>query len=97
MEYRVTPLFTQSSCAVAPTTSDGNLKKGAGYFPCTVQVTEHAVLITTGNGERLDHAQAGSVQIVTPGWQRRVGAGSIISMDGKQPAPRAFEQCVINL
>jgi hypothetical protein len=83
MEHSVTAKFTQPYCAVAPVSSGGNVKKGFGYFPCTVEVTGQALSITEGDGGRLDHAPTASVEIITPGWQRRIGAGSIISMNGK--------------
>lgn len=80
----MTAIFSQPYCAVARSTSGGNLKKGAGYFPCIVEVTEHGVSIVSATGARIDHAPAGSVQIITPGWQRKVGAGTIIAMNGEQ-------------
>jgi hypothetical protein len=79
----VAAIFSQRYCAVARATSGGNLKKGAGYFPCTVEVTGYAVSLTSG-ATRIDHAQPAAVQIITPGWQRRVGAGTIIAMNGEQ-------------
>ena len=79
----MTAIFSQAYCAVARTTSGGNIKVGAGYYPCTVEVTSHAVSLAAGT-LRIDHAPPAAVRIITPGWQRRVGAGTIIAMNGEQ-------------
>lgn len=76
-------IFSQKYCAVARATSGGNFKKGAGYSLCTVEVTGNAVSLTSG-ATRIDHAQPAAVQIITPGWQRQVSAGTIIAMNGEQ-------------
>lgn len=84
MERSVTAVFSQPYCVVSRATPGANLKKGAGYSPCTVEVTDHGLTFTTETGARIEHAAAGSVQIITPGWGRRVGAGTAVAMNGGQ-------------
>ncbi len=79
----MTTAFSQQYCTVAPGAADGNLKKGAGYWPCRVEIADGRVTLRVGKAGVIDAAPAASVQIVTPRWVQRMGAGTVINMNGK--------------
>ena len=73
--------FGQDYCSVTPATSSGHLKKGAGYWPCRVEISDAGVtLATQARNQTIDTAPAGSVSL---SWVRRTGTGTVIMMDGR--------------
>jgi hypothetical protein len=76
--------FSQGYCSVAPGAAHGNLKRGAGYWPCRVEVADGdlALLMQIGN-RAIDMAPADTVQITSPRWLRRLGTGAILAMNGR--------------
>jgi hypothetical protein len=73
--------FSQGHCSVAPGTASGHLKKGAGYWPCRVEISDAGVtLATQARNQTIDTAPAGSVSL---SWVRRSGTGTVIMMDGR--------------
>ncbi|MBV9448190.1 MAG: hypothetical protein JO345_20085 [Streptosporangiaceae bacterium] len=83
MEKTLTTAFSHDYCAVAPGAADGKLKKGAGYWPCRVEVADGHVTLSVETAGVIDAAPVTSVQIVTPKWVRRVGAGTVIKLNGR--------------
>jgi hypothetical protein len=78
---RKAPGFSQGYCSVAPGTASGHLKKGAGYWPCRVEISETGVtLATQARNQTIATAPAGSVSL---SWIRRRGTGTVIMMDGR--------------
>jgi len=78
---RKAPGFSQGYCSVAPGTASGHLKKGAGYWPCRVEISDTGVtLATQARNQTIDTAPAGSVSL---SWVRRIGTGTVIMMDGR--------------
>jgi hypothetical protein len=76
--------FSQGGCSIAPGAADGNLKRGAGYWPCRVVVGGGNVALLMQLGNRtIDMAPAESVRITAPRWLRRLGTGTTLSMNGR--------------
>jgi hypothetical protein len=80
----MTARFSQDYCSVTPATAGGRLKKGAGYWPCRVEVSDECVTLAMQARNRMIEAAAvTSVQLAAPGRIRRIGAGTVIMMNGR--------------
>jgi hypothetical protein len=81
---RRTPGFSQGYCSVAPATAAGHLMKGAGYWPCRVEITGGCVtLAMQARNRMIEAAPVASVQLAAPSWIRQMGTGTVIMMNGR--------------
>jgi len=76
--------FSQDYCSVTPATASGRLKRGAGYWPCRVEITSECVTLAVQARNRIiEAAPVTSVQIAIPGRLRRIGTGTVVMMNGR--------------
>jgi hypothetical protein len=76
--------FGQDYCSVTPATASGHLKKGAGYWPCRVEVTGECVTLAVQARNRIIEAvPVALVQFAAPGRVPRIGTGTVILMNGR--------------
>lgn len=76
--------FSQDYCSVTPASASGHLKKGAGYWPCRVEVAGECVtLAVQARNQMIEAAPATLVQFAAPGRVPRIGTGTVIIMNGR--------------
>lgn len=76
--------FSQGRCSVTPGTASGALKKGAGYWPCRVEIIGGSVtLAMQARNRMIEAAPVASVQLAAPSGVRRIGTGTVLMMNGR--------------
>ena len=76
------PAFSQQFCSVTRVTAGGNLNTGMPAAEFLVRISAGR-LVTEAPGYPGLHRPARQVEITTPRWQRKIGAGSILRLGGQ--------------